>query len=350
MKAKQLLLHVSKWLGLFSVARLLSPPGVRILCYHGFAMDDEASFRPKLFIRPSTFERRLRFLSQKRFGVLDLEEALNRLSAGTLPAGATVITIDDGFYSVLRCALPPLQSLSFPATVYITTYYCLKETPIFRLMVQYIFWKTQELQLDLSGLPVPSGGRVPLKDQEKSQRVMWDLIRFGETQLPEPERVQLAKMIADRLHVDYDKVVEGRYLNLMNESELKQMVSANIDIQLHTHRHHLPEQKAVICQEITDNRAVLEPIARKPLRHLCYPSGIWSKESWPYLAELQVTSATTCEPGLNVPGTPKLGLKRFLDGENISQIEFESELCGFNDFLRAIRSFVGRKRSAAPRN
>jgi peptidoglycan/xylan/chitin deacetylase (PgdA/CDA1 family) len=341
MNVKQLSLHVSKRLGLFYLARLLSPPGLRILCYHGFAMDDEADFRPKLFISPKTFERRLRFLSAKRFPVLDLQDAIVKLSAGTLPEGATVITIDDGFYSVLHCALPLLQSLSFPATVYITTYYCRKETPIFRLMLQYIFWKTRDSELDLSDLPAPLTGRVRLTDQQESGRVMWDLIRFGETQVPEPERVKLAEMIAGRLHVDYKKLFEGRHLSLMNESELKELVSADIDIQLHTHRHQLPPgQKSIIQQEITDNRAVLEPIARKPLRHLCYPSGIWSEQSWPYLTDMQVTSATTCDPGLNIAATPALGLKRFLDGENISQIEFESEMCGFNDFLRRIRSFV----------
>jgi peptidoglycan/xylan/chitin deacetylase (PgdA/CDA1 family) len=340
MNVKQLSLHIGKRLGLFSLARLLSPPGLRILCYHGFAMDDEADFRPKLFISPETFERRLRFLSEKRFPVLDLQDAIDKLSDGTLPRGATVITIDDGFYSVLHSAVPLLQSFSFPATVYITTYYCLKETPIFRLLVQYIFWKTRDSELDLAGLPGHLTGRVPLTDQKESQRVMWELIRFGETQIPEPERVKLAQMIGDRLHVDLRKLFEGRHLSLMNESELKQLVSDRIDIQLHTHRHQLPDQESVIQREITDNRAVLEPIAQKSLRHLCYPSGIWSQQSWPYLTELQVTSATTCDPGLNVAGTPFLGLKRFLDGENISQIEFESEMCGFNDFLRKIRSSV----------
>jgi hypothetical protein len=340
MNVKQFSLHISKRLGFFSLARRLSPSGLRILCYHGFAMDDEADFRPKLFISPKTFERRLRFLSEKRFPVLDLEDAIDKLSAGTLPRGATVLTIDDGFYSVLHCAVPLLQSFSFPATVYITTYYCLKETPIFRLLVQYIFWKTRDSRLDLSGLPGPLTGRVSLTDQKESQRVMWELIRFGETQVPEPERVKLAKIIGDRLHVDLQRIFEGRHLSLMNESELKQLVSDRIDIQLHTHRHQLPDQKPIIHQEITDNRAVLEPIAHKPLRHLCYPSGIWSRQSWPYLTELQVISATTCDPGLNVSGTPPLGLKRFLDGENISQIEFESEMSGFNDFLRKIRRFV----------
>src|SRR4029077_9557706 len=43
------LLHVSKCLGLFHMARYLTRRGVRILCYHGFSLDGESTFRPKLF-------------------------------------------------------------------------------------------------------------------------------------------------------------------------------------------------------------------------------------------------------------------------------------------------------------
>src|ERR1700722_4619851 len=101
MNFKQLSLHISKRLGLFSLARLLGPPGLRILCYHGFAMDDEADFRPKLFISPETFERRLRLLTEGKFPVIGLLSDINKLTVGPLPMVATVITVDDRFYSVL---------------------------------------------------------------------------------------------------------------------------------------------------------------------------------------------------------------------------------------------------------
>jgi peptidoglycan/xylan/chitin deacetylase (PgdA/CDA1 family) len=338
MSAKKAVLHISKWLGLFRLARSFSPPGLRILCYHGFAMGDEAGFRPKLFIRPGTFEKRLSFLSAEKFPVLYLGEALERLRAGTLPAGATVITIDDGFYSVLRCALPLLHEHSLPSTLYVTTYYCVKETPIFRLVVQYLFWKTRDSQLDLAGLAPSLSGTARLDDPDENYRVTWEIIRYGETDLGEEGRVNLARALAERLHVSYDSLLEGRSMSLVTVSELRKMSSAGVDIQLHTHRHRLPDEEPIVRQEIADNRAVLEPIAGKPLGHLCYPSGIWSEQSWPWLSDLRVQSATTCDPGLNFANTPALALKRFLDGENISQIEFESEMCGFNDFLRNVRA------------
>ena len=49
-------------------------------------------------------------------------------------------------------------------------------------------------------------------------------------------------------------------------------------------------------------------------------------------------TATTCEPGLNSPSTPRLSLHRFLDGEDITQIEFEAEVSGFTELLRSVRN------------
>ena len=339
MSLKRLFLQFSKSLGLFELARTMQRRGLRIVCYHGFAIDDEALFRPKLFVLRSTFEKRLLFLASKRFPILSFAEALERLSAGTLPAGATVITIDDGFYSTLRYAVPLLRRFCFPATVYVTTYYCLRNNPIFRLAIQYMFWKTLDSQLDLKGLPVPHSGIVELVDPNIRDRIMWEIVEHGEKQLGEAQRCELAHALSRKLHVDYEAIVRSRALTLMNTAELRELVTLGIDMQLHTHRHRLPEHTEIIRQELNDNRAVLEPIAGRSLQHLCYPSGIWSQEIWPSLAAAGVVSATTCDPGLNLPDTPRLALKRFLDGENISQIEFESEISGFNDVLRTIRTF-----------
>ncbi|MGB8543312.1 MAG: polysaccharide deacetylase family protein [Candidatus Acidiferrales bacterium] len=337
MNVKKFGLYICKWLGLFRLSRYFEPSGLRILCYHGFAIADESDFRPKLFILPDTFKKRLTYLSRKRFPIVGLQDGLEKLRSNSLPKGAAVITIDDGFYSVLQCAAPLLRSASFPSTLYVTSYYCQKESPIFRLAVQYIFWKTRDNQLELANLVPTLSGTVQLNDAAECQRVMWEIINYGESQLSESERIDLTRRTADHLHVNYDSIFEGRYLSLMTLSELRELAKYGVDIQLHTHRHKLPDEEGTVRREITDNRAVLEPVAGKPLQHLCYPSGIWSEKSWPWLTSLQVKSATTCDPGLNLSTTPALGLKRFLDGENIAQIEFESEMCGFNDVLRTVR-------------
>jgi peptidoglycan/xylan/chitin deacetylase (PgdA/CDA1 family) len=329
---------ICKWLGLFHLARFVTRRSLRIICYHGFALSDESSFRPKLFMRPETFRRRMKLLVSLNYPVLSLEQASESLAKGTLPDCAVVITIDDGFYSVFRQAFPVLQSHSLPATVYVTTYYVRKGNPVFRLVVQYMFWRTQKNELDTTGLRLPRSGVLPLRSYKQKDETMWEIIRFGETQLKEPERCTLASELGGRLGVEYSSLHKARGLSLMSTEEIRDLAKAGIDIQLHTHRHQLPEEQTQAIREIQENREFLEPLAGRKLQHLCYPSGVWSKQHWPWLESLGVVSATTCDPGLNYAGTPPLGLRRFLDAENTSQIEFEAELSGFSEFLRSARA------------
>ena len=56
-----------------------------------------------------------------------------------------------------------------------------------------------------------------------------------------------------------------------------------------------------------------------------------------WLAAVGVKSATTIEPGLNYPDTPRFALRRLMDGHPVSDIEFEAEMTGFMEIVRALR-------------
>jgi hypothetical protein len=335
---KRLLLYVSKYCGLFALARLVTRGGLRILCYHGIALDDEAAFRPKLFIRPETLMKRLQYLKSRRFPVLPLNEARPALAEGTLLHNAVVITVDDGFYSVYKYA----GIFGSPITVYVSSYYVLKNFPIFRLVVQYAFWKTERRYVDLSGLGLELGERVRLKESRETERIMWRIVEFGETQRREPERQELTRELAKRLGVDYDAMVKDRRFSLMNPEEIRELAERGVDIELHSHRHRWPDNQDEALRELKENRAVLEPLVGRKLNDFCYPSGLWSPNHWPWLGQIGVQSAVTCSPGLNYPSTSRWALGRFLDGENISQIEFESEVSGFSELLRRCRAQTRR--------
>jgi Polysaccharide deacetylase len=243
---------------------------------------------------------------------------------------------------VMDRALPVLRKYGFPVTVYVASYYALKETPVFRLVLQYLFWKTKEVQLSTSSLGVPLAPVVRLASEQEREGVISTLMEYGETQLDEAGRSELSRRLAERLGVDYEQIVRSRVLSLMNQTEIREATKGGVDIQLHTHRHRLPMDRDLVKQEILDNRTFLEPLVGRELQHLCYPSGIWSKEQWPWLADLGIESATTCVSGLNDRGTARLGLKRFLDGENVSAIEFEAEIYGLSELLRGCRAFLKR--------
>ena len=335
---KRALFHLGKGLGFFHLARRLTRDALRILCYHGFSLADESQFRPRLFMEVATFRKRLEYLSRKGFSVLSLDEALDCLDSGTLPPHSTVITIDDGFYSVYLHAAALLREFSFPATLYFATYDSPREQPVFRLAVQYMFWKTKKEHLNLHGLFDGRDEKLFLEAGAEKDRTMWEIIQHGETQRNEEQRQSLAEELGRRLGLDYHDMVTKRLLGLMNPQEIQQIAAAGIDVQLHTHRHNFPEDEAMATREIQDNRNALLPLVKNSLRHFCYPSGIWSKKHWPWLEAVGIRSATTCEPGFNYRDTPRLGLKRFLDGEHIMPIEFEAEMTGFSELLRRARN------------
>jgi peptidoglycan/xylan/chitin deacetylase (PgdA/CDA1 family) len=337
-------LYGCKAFGLFWLSRRLTTQGVRILCYHGFATDDSSAFRPKLFIDVDKFEKRLEFLAKARFPITRLEDALSALERGTAANGLTVITIDDGFQNVQH-AWQLLRRVGFPATVYITSYYCVKESPIFRLGVQYLFWKTDSAFLSASSLlPMfPDGHRW--NNSEERDETAWKIIEHGEGLESESERWTILEHLSDSLGIDVSQFLEPRKFGLLNTREISKLALEGLDVQLHTHRHRELTNDALVQAEISDNRAVLEPLIGRELRHFCYPSGIWSRSLWPALEAVKVQSAVTCEPGLNYGNTPRLAMHRFLDGEDISQIEFEAEMMGLSELLRRVRSAAKKRLS-----
>jgi peptidoglycan/xylan/chitin deacetylase (PgdA/CDA1 family) len=134
--------------------------------------------------------------------------------------------------------------------------------------------------------------------------------------------------------VDFEELIASRRLTLLTEAEITELSRRGFDIQLHTHRHRLPENDRDAKRELDDNRAVLAPLTGRPLNHLCYPSGVWSKALWPVLESEGVDTCTTCEPGLNSPETPPLAWSRFLDFQFVPQIVFEAEASGFAHIAR----------------
>jgi peptidoglycan/xylan/chitin deacetylase (PgdA/CDA1 family) len=324
------LLTTARALGVFGLCRRLTRSPLRILCYHGFSSADEHLFRPQLFIRPDTFRARMAFLKSARYPVLDLGEALDKLRAGTLPPNAVAITIDDGFRNVLALAAGILAESSFPSTVYVTTYYMERNHPIFRLALQYLFWKSGRAEADLE-----AAGLAPeAQALGKSRANCWELIEHCESAGSEDRRQEILRALGRQFGVDMQELATSSRLTLMDAREVAQLARFGMDVQLHTHRHRLPLDPEGLKREINENRRALEGF--RPLTHFCYPSGIWARSQWPHLEALEVRSATTCEPGFNYPDTPPLGLRRFLDSEAIHPLEFEAELCGFLEIMRRV--------------
>lgn len=358
---KQSVYRLAKYGGGFTLARRRSRGALRILCYHGIWPGDNRYFSSTLYMSPQRFAERAALLARLDYPLLSLDEALRRLDDGTLPDGATVITIDDGWYGTYRYMLPALERHGLPATIYVASYFAVKQTPVTQLAITYLLKRSTRDRLDLDALAAASGAQigheagqvnggtgaapsvVALGDAVSRERLAARLNAAAD-RLDSPGRQRLCRALGRELDVDYDQLVRERWLDLMTPDELRDVAARGFDLQLHTHRHRISVDGAdCLDDELRDNRAVLEPIAGRPLRHFCYPSGIYTPDCWPQLERLGVTSATTCRVGLNRADTPRLALYRILDAEPISALEIEAELSGFGELLRGLRRALRRR-------
>jgi peptidoglycan/xylan/chitin deacetylase (PgdA/CDA1 family) len=108
--------------GASTVARRRRQGCLRILLYHGVVSQREGpAAYGDLFMTASAFARQMSHL-KRCFRVLSLAEARDRLSERhPFPDRAVVVTFDDGYRNTLTVALPILQALRLPVTVFVAT-------------------------------------------------------------------------------------------------------------------------------------------------------------------------------------------------------------------------------------
>ncbi|MBW0014547.1 polysaccharide deacetylase family protein [Mycobacterium sp.] len=105
--------------GLPAFARRRHHDLLAILMFHGVE-DEPLSPACWHVLGRSLFRRQLEYV-REHFNVLPLEEALDRLAAGTLPPRAMAITFDDGTRNLATHAVPVLRELKLPAAVFLAT-------------------------------------------------------------------------------------------------------------------------------------------------------------------------------------------------------------------------------------
>lgn len=318
--AKRVLLQILKGAGVFRLVVKSSWRRQRlaILCWHGIAIDDEHRWDPYLYMPVRDFEARLRLLRDGGYTILGLGEAIDKLYEGRLPERSVALTFDDGFFDFYRQAHPLLKKYGMPATVYLTTYYCDDNRPVFDVMLAYLLWKGR------------SAGR----------EAAWRMMKEKSANMSASDKDLLLRGLARELGVDYHSIVGRRILHLMNPSEAAELARDGVDIQLHTHRHRTPLDRTLFTREIEDNRRRIEAIAGRTATHFCYPSGIWRQEFLPWLEEARVSSATTCEQDLAAPNHHRLLLPRVLDHARLAPIEVESWLTGAGRLLPRKRTLM----------
>jgi peptidoglycan/xylan/chitin deacetylase (PgdA/CDA1 family) len=346
-RVRDLALHALRAAGGFAVCRFLTRKQLRVLCYHGFSIRDEYQIAPGMFIRAQTFERRMAVLQRRRFTVLALDEAVKRFVAGEINNAETVITFDDGWASNLTIGVPILEKYRFPACVYVTTEHLTAAPEVFNVALSYLVRKSGRASVTLSGIHPQLDGEYRLSDREDQAIV--EIILAAERAFPLAERQHALQAIATALGMSLPDVLAGDRFRLLTDTEMREIYRHNVDIQLHTHSHRLPDTYDALAREIGLNCTAVSGIVGVRPTHFCYPSGEYTARHAQWLSGLGIVSGTTCDPGLNDRATSVMLLKRFLDSDAYSDISFEAEVCGVREIARRVRARLSAGSGNRPR-
>lgn len=328
-KIKLPVLFSLKIFGLFYLSRYLMRKRPLILAYHGFELVDEASFRPKLFMKQQTFAKRMKYIN-RYFNVIGIDD----LADGLYKKNSIVITIDDGWYSTKELAHPILAYYGFKYVVYSTTLDSMGLQPIFHIALDYVLRKSlgKKLHLDLDYRSYSA-----LIEENCIPEIITELSKFKKCR----NDTELLRKVSAQLGFNDEVMLSSRMFELMYPEEISSLYNEGAQIELHTHTHNTPlNDDESFCEEINSNRDNLQSIIGVLPTHHCYPSGSYNSRSIELLRKLGIKTATTCNPGFVDVSSELLELPRFLDGENIHQLVFEAELSGVLEHFRRLKRIL----------
>jgi len=344
-RIKLALLRSARAFGLFGLARHLTAGTVKILGYHYVSLEDEHTRFPSLFLTPDELRRRLAHL-RKHFHIVRLEDAVTDLEEGRPGRGRVALTFDDGLQNFASAAVPVLREVGAPATVYVVSSHVVNGIPVCGMLLRDVFKLTRatELACPIAEIPTPTRLVTPEDRTEFERRASEHL-----SSLPHAseEQLEFTRRIGRALAVDVDGLIERRIWDVLNAEEIRSLTKQGFSVQVHGHQHlNVVERPDEVEEEVSTCARVLTGITGADAEHYCYPFGLWSRASWAQLESAGIRSATTTLFGANSPATPMLSLRRYMDGGNQTQIEFEFEISGLRWLLWGLRHRAERWRPA----
>jgi peptidoglycan/xylan/chitin deacetylase (PgdA/CDA1 family) len=317
--------------GMPKLFRYINKDALTILFYHGVAPErTEGIYNySRKHISPNAFRTHLKYIAE-HYTVLSLDEAIQRLRAGTLPRHALAITFDDGYGNFYAHALPVLKEFKMPATVFLVTDFMLKMKPLWVDRLEYLI------------------GHAPSSREERVAEDRRLRAEFKSLPTKECERRLAAKEAAEGVAL-INFSGEGEVYAPLTVTEVREMQADGITIGAHTKSHpslpHLPYEEA--AEEIIGSKQALEMTFGEISQLFCYPSGRWNEEIEQLVMRAGFRGALTTIEGANFAHTHPYRLRRFgMDGVEDRE-RCAAVISGMRSFLRNIqRTMLGQRRIA----
>lgn len=301
--------RVARALG-YSSSRLDTRSPV-ILLYHRVADLDSDPWG--LAVSPANFRQHMRLLGTHGLGI-SLSELVHELSSGRAPSGKVCVTFDDGYADNLLNAKPILEECGVPATFFLTSGNLQGDRDFWWDALEGPFFRARRLPGDLhlrtesTALTLDLGEDAEYRDAAFANHRRW---RAGD---PPPSRRHhayreaweaLYRLSAD----DRERAVDAirawaNDVDLSSDSrpltadQVRQLASGPlVEVGGHSVSHpSLPQlHRREQAREIAENKAQLEALVGRPLRHFAYPHGDYSDDTVALVEAAGYRSACTCD-------------------------------------------------------
>lgn len=157
---------------------------VPILMYH--SVNTGAAKENRLVVSPETFEWQVRFLKERRYNVVTLEELSSLIRAKKkIPDKTVAITLDDGYRDNFTYAFPVLKKYGLRATFFIIV------NEVGRMQGDRLNWEQLRKMQDSGLITIGSHAVGPdpltkIKSEEELRRQIFDAKKILEEKLGRP--------------------------------------------------------------------------------------------------------------------------------------------------------------------
>lgn len=259
--------HIMKVVDLFlqMAGRLAAPSGAQarlpIVFYHRVLPSPDPLLPDTPDVR--LFDVHMKTLSRV-FRVVDLEEGVAALRAGTLPSRAVCITFDDGYRDNCEIALPVLRKHGVTATFFVASGFLGDG----RLFVDTVVESIRRLPAGNVDLGWFGLGIQPVHDAASRLALIDKLVadvKYRRLDSREEACDRIARLVKEPLPTDL----------MMSPEQLRAMHRAGMSVGGHTLDHPIlavlhPEEAR---RQIADDRAAIAAIVGSPPSFFAYPNG-----------------------------------------------------------------------------
>ena len=254
--------------GVPALSRRLQRRRLTIFMFHG--VEAEPISPPCPYVNDAaTLRRELEYV-RRCFHVLPLEEALERLYAGTLPDRAAAITFDDGTRNLLTHAAPVLRDIGLPAAVFLATGPMGTDETLWPDRLWLAFARTNALEVDLTMFGLGTVSLRSVADRGAACAAIVERLK----DLPDEERMERIESLVATLEPESDG--DAGPFRMLSWEEAHALASdGNVTLHPHSVTHPILSRCSdeKVEYEIFESCATLERETGRTPSVFAYPNG-----------------------------------------------------------------------------